>query len=359
MPYRQPGSPYWYISYSDASGSRIRESSGTASQKEAKALEGKRRQEVHRIEVWGDSPRYTFDELMLRYLEETARDKRSHERDLYAVARLRPAFGGKVIADITAEEVASYKKKRRAAVAVATIARELAVFSGAISHANKEWDWKLPNPLAGRIPVPKNDAPKYLSFEQLAAFMAAVAESESPELRDFVDIAIATGMRLNEIMKLEWARVDERAKVISFDEHQQQKAGFPSCVPLNATAMAALGRRRAAQKASGRLGLWVFSHPDGTQLKSVRTAFRTAAHRAGVKVSAHGLRHTCASYLIQSGRSLSEIGLLLRHKDLRTTMRYAYLDEKSTRAGVNHLDHFMTENLQRLAKEGLSSLKTV
>ena len=39
----------------------------------------------------------------------------------------------------------------------------------------------------------------------------------------------------------------------------------------------------------------------------------------------HDLRHSCASYLAQSGASLLEIADLLGHKQISVTKRYAHL----------------------------------
>jgi integrase len=45
----------------------------------------------------------------------------------------------------------------------------------------------------------------------------------------------------------------------------------------------------------------------------------------------HDLRHTCASYLAQSGASLLEIAEVLGHKEIQMTKRYSHLciDHKS------------------------------
>src|SRR5699024_3725389 len=116
------------------------------------ALEGKWRAEVHQQKKWGASPRYTFEELISKYLAATT-SKKSTERDAYAIQALRPYFAGLAIADITGEQVADYKQARLQEVAVGTLIKEMITFSAAINHAKKEWDWRLPNPIAGRIPA--------------------------------------------------------------------------------------------------------------------------------------------------------------------------------------------------------------
>ena len=42
----------------------------------------------------------------------------------------------------------------------------------------------------------------------------------------------------------------------------------------------------------------------------------------------HTLRHTLASRLIQNGMSVYEVREILGHSDIKTTMRYAHLEQR-------------------------------
>jgi len=43
------------------------------------------------------------------------------------------------------------------------------------------------------------------------------------------------------------------------------------------------------------------------------------------------LRHTAATEMLRAGASLSEIGQVLRHRDIRTTAQYAKVDRAALR----------------------------
>lgn len=59
-------------------------------------------------------------------------------------------------------------------------------------------------------------------------------------------------------------------------------------------------------------------------------AWDTARRRAGLsEVRLHDLRHTFASILINRGRSLYEVQKLLGHTQVKTTMRYAHLENET------------------------------
>ena len=51
--------------------------------------------------------------------------------------------------------------------------------------------------------------------------------------------------------------------------------------------------------------------------------------RAGLyDVRIHTLRHTLATRLIQNGMTIYEVKAILGHSDIRTTMRYAHLEQR-------------------------------
>ena len=68
-------------------------------------------------------------------------------------------------------------------------------------------------------------------------------------------------------------------------------------------------------------------------------SFNTAVRRAGVEdFTFHDLRHTFASRLVMKGVSLKAVQELLGHTDIKMTMRYAHLAEKTMVDAVKVLD---------------------
>lgn len=338
--YRRKDSPYWWASFTDASGTRTRCSTGTADRREAEALLAKWRLESHRERRWGEQPSRTFDELMLAYLRAVTANKRCGERDYDSLKRLTPFFTGRELHAIGPRDVRTYVEQRRTAGAQpGTINKEVGLLSSALNWANRELEWGVPNPARGRRLKEPEGRMRWLNRAEAAALIqAARSEPKAPHLVDFVRLGLNTGMRRGEMLGLEWRRVDLQAGLI-YLEAQHQKNGKVGSVPLNREAREAILARARFRAEHCPASAWVFSNKDGERVASVKRSFATACRRAGIEdFSPHDLRHTCAAWLVQAGVSIREVAELLRHSDIRVTMRYAHLAPENVRAAVQVLE---------------------
>ena len=131
--YQRTGSPYYWASFVDPRGRRIRRSTGIAvsreGRKEAEALLAKWRLQAHREKQWGEKPRPTFDELMALYLTTVTPHKRDPERDRNSAKRLYPVFTGSLLDEITGPMISQYVNERREVVAAATVNKEIGLLS--------------------------------------------------------------------------------------------------------------------------------------------------------------------------------------------------------------------------------------
>jgi len=67
-------------------------------------------------------------------------------------------------------------------------------------------------------------------------------------------------------------------------------------------------------------------------------SFRRILKAAGIgHLRLHDLRHSAASFLVQKGYSMPQIGKLLGHSSALTTERYAHLTDRSTEAAAETL----------------------
>jgi site-specific recombinase XerD len=100
-------------------------------------------------------------------------------------------------------------------------------------------------------------------------------------------------------------------------------------VPLGATTQKALARylehfRVPAQAREKGFFLNIFGEPISTD--SVQSSFVRLAKRSGItRLHPHLLRHTAATRMLSNGADLHTVQRLLRHSDVRVTLRYLHL----------------------------------
>lgn len=251
------------------------------------------------------------------------------KRYFLSAKALSATFGPKHLHEISRKDVSDYIAKRRAGgVADATIRRDLATLS-IMLNAAVEWEWIPTNPL-GRMKK------RALKEVQRTRFLTAdewerLAKACDPELRAVCTLAVETGLRLGEILSLEWRDVDRQRREIRVREG---KTGG-RVVPASRIALHAL---RGISRAQGVPLVFHKAGDDGEErlnVSRVSQRFSAIARKAKLKdLRFHDLRHTFASWKVQQGHDLYRIQKMLGHKGPQMTQRYAHLRTQDLHALV-------------------------
>jgi integrase len=131
-------------------------------------------------------------------------------------------------------------------------------------------------------------------------------------------IAITTGARRGELLGLRWNDIDFERQTAYV---KTSKNGQPKVLPLTDTVVKELTRFRQQDSS-----LIFNSEIKLDKAFHFNKQWKKALVEAKVEdFTFHCLRHTCASYLAQSGASLLEIADVLGHKQISVTKRYAHL----------------------------------
>ncbi len=176
---------------------------------------------------------------------------------------------------------------------------------------------------------------RFLSKEEIAILL----DTCDDHLRPVVLMALNTGMRKGEILGLTWDQVDlKHGFILLTDTKNGERREIPINQTLHAT-LVALPRHI--------IGPYVFWQGEGKAYKDVKSSFRSACRRAGIKdFRFHDLRHTFASHLVMAGVDLTTVKELLGHKSITMTMRYAHLAPSHKAKAVAMLeqlhDNYMT-----------------
>lgn len=140
----------------------------------------------------------------------------------------------------------------------------------------------------------------------------------------FILVALYTGQRKEAILDLTWDRVDFVNNTIDFDVPGRGivKKGRASGQPMPRPLRLALFRAKTHYATSRQ---YVIAY-DGQPVADIKHGLKSAAIRAGLpRCTAHTLRHTATSWLVQAGVDLMTAGGYIGHADPNTTKRYAHL----------------------------------
>lgn len=206
----------------------------------------------------------------------------------------------------------------------ATVQSYLMAMSALLTFAQKELHWILTNPMQD-VPKPKfsNEKVRWLNADERGLLMNACRHPDRhPLLYPFVLVAVSTGMRRGEIEALRWEWIDFKRGLISVPH---TKNGDSRSVPLTGKAHATLLEMSKIRRLSTSL---VFANAMGTKHQLLECQWRAARKASTVmNFRFHDLRHTAATYMLQSGASLVELSALLGHRNIQMVKRYAHLSQ--------------------------------
>ncbi|WP_295002965.1 site-specific integrase [uncultured Dechloromonas sp.] len=282
---------------------------------------------------------YAFEHLFSEYLDAVRGDLKSIKRIECAEVALHRHFAGRDMTTLRRLDISSYiQSRRKVGRANGTINREIDILSAAINYAIKHWEWPLPNPTRNMSLKMPEGRLRWLTRDEAQRLVMCAEAGLNHCLGSFINLALNTGMRLNEMLGLEWHRVDIEQRRIQLDG-QHTKSGKRRFIPLNRHAQDALRERQAFRMEHCPRSRWVFAWPDGRRVTRLYEQFQTAKKRAGIDdFRIHDLRHTFASWLVSSGVPLTEVRDLLGHASVRETERYAHLAPNRLREAVEQLE---------------------
>jgi len=349
---------FYQIDYFDPTGKRIRKS--FKKKKEAEAELGKR------VSLIAENPqRYlevakvsitTIDELIEKY-EKNFKHQRSFKNSKnHFIENIQKEFKDRLLSSITYYDVENYRNKLKNTLTKhgtirkdSTVNRSMACLRHMITKA-VEWDMIERNPFdKGQKLYLKenNERVRYLSEDEIIHLLSECPEPLQPKLirmkngvlqgrqaihlKDFIIIAINTGMRKTEILSLKWSQIKN-----GFIYLEKTKTDKKREIPINNDLENCLKDIRKRQQLTSE---YVFPNDKGGYIRDIKTAFTSALDRAGIEdFRPHDLRHTFASHYLMRGGSLKPLSEILGHADIKMTMRYAHLSREFSKEEIQNLN---------------------
>ena len=339
--FEQPsGSGVWWICYFDAFGRRHREKAG--SKGFARRLYEKRKTEIREARYFPPERRKPamFEEILEDYRRAAEKGPRGDGWGPERYRRLRETFGGQPAAVITPVVVEAFRDELSRDHASATVNRHLQLLRAVFLRAKR--DGKVDSTPTSKVRFYRenNKRERYLSNDEERKLFEALPSWLHP----LVIVALHTGMRKSELLKLKWSDVDFATGTIHV---RDPKSGEDEHVLMNETSKRTLralsdSRTRVValkDRALNHLNRHVFTAPEGGYMHALNRYWYPALKRARIEgLRFHDLRHTFASRAAMSGVDLYTLQALMRHRSPQMTQRYAHLSAAHQREAVRLLD---------------------
>lgn len=366
--YQDKRTKVWYVSiYHNRQ--RIREKSpkntkGAAQEFEA-YLRGKlargeslEEQKIPKLEI----PKFKdfSKKWMDTYVINNNKPSEQRQKEMILRVHLVPFFGKIRLDKINSQLIEEYKaKKHKRGLTKKTVNNHLAVLAKCL-HVAEDWIKLKDVPVIKLFKLPPQ------GFDFISVKESELLLENAGRWHDMILVAIKTGLRLGELIGLEWGDINFNNSTITVkrtvakDSIGSPKSNKERFVPLTKELLFVLKNRLQHNK-NGKL---VFSAEKGIYLKQerCRRSLHRICKRIGLRVIGwHTLRHSFASHVIERNGSLKALQELLGHSDIKTTMRYAHLAPSALKNTTDLLesDKFFADFGQPVVSESKNPLKKV
>ncbi len=265
-----------------------------------------------------------FQDMYLPYITPRRRSAKTYKQMFDT--QLKPAFGSTKVSQITKRQVQEFHDNlHNQGLANGTCNRYLQLVKSSINVGINVMEIiDIKNPAVGIPLFPEESKERYLNNEELSRLMPVLID-DNGQIAKITRFLLATGLRLGECLNCKWEHIsDNRVMVIPSTNAKSKKT---DSIPLNDAAVQIL------EECSNNTDYPFVNLTTKKPYVSIKKGFQNLIKKAGLQgVTAHTLRHTAASIMINSGRSLYDVQKVLRHSSSTVTEKYSHLSPQSVMA---------------------------
>ncbi|TAF31508.1 MAG: integrase [Cytophagales bacterium] len=184
------------------------------------------------------------------------------------------------------------------------------------------------------IPRPKKPSilPKAISTRDVKKLFEVTTNLKHNTM---LKLCYGMGLRVSEIVNLKITDIDSGNMQVLIERSKGKKDRY---VNLPETILEQL--RTYYKEYKPTKYLFEGQNSEQYSIRSAQQVFKTAMKKAKInkEVGIHGLRHSFATHLLENGTDVKFIQELLGHNDIKTTLRYTHVSEKSLKKIQSPLD---------------------
>jgi integrase len=255
--------------------------------------------------------------LVEKYRDTVSPRKRGKDMERYVLnAFLRDPMCSIPIKELRRSHFVHYRDCRLAQgkLKPGSLKRQLDILHHMFELAKEDWELEVENPIERLRLSQSKKRERRLSKTEISRLLEALSETRNPYLEPMILFALETGMRREELTRIEWQHVGENSLTVSLT-----KNGEARVLPLTSRALKILYQLRERKE----------ERPFNTTPRAITLAWRRLTKRAGIKdLRFHDLRHEAISSFFERDLTMPEVMSISGHKDTRMLMRYAHADKK-------------------------------
>jgi integrase/recombinase XerD len=189
-----------------------------------------------------------------------------------------------------------------------------------------------------RIKPTNRQEPSYLSYEEQRRFLALL-KNDRRYYRDYVlfSFMIFSGLRLSEVLNLRISDCETDSIIIRQSKNGSGKILFKNA--LKKLVIDYLKVRKELEPFGREEVLFLSNRKRRLDARTVQLAFHKYLKLAKIHkdISVHGLRHTFACRLRESGSDIETIRRLLRHRNIQSTLVYSHVADSSLKQSLERM----------------------
>jgi integrase/recombinase XerD len=259
---------------------------------------------------YSDSTRITYETQMQKFLE-----------------FIYPTTIDGITKSIIDEYMIYLVEKKRVSVSTQNTAINAIKFYLERVHKGERTLYYVDRPIKDRL------LPSVLSEEEIQKLLWATCNIKH---RCIMFLLYSAGLRISELLNLKWQDIDEYRMLIYIRGGKGRKDRITL---LSKLALDYVKHYMNLYEPR----VWLFESPGGGQYssRSVNHFIHKYKHLAGIRrrVSAHTLRHSFATHLLERGTDLRYIQTLLGHESSLTTERYTHVTKRGFDKLISPLDY--------------------
>lgn len=323
---------------------------------EKRDIENQRKQaeveEKKRTEIEKTTFKQHFDESYYPDAKTYKKDESYRKEEEHFRLWIEPEIGRKALKDIGYLDIQRIKKKMLdAGKSPRYIQYVLATLRQTWNSARRDGLVSGDCPTKSlKMPKFDNKRLRFLTHEEAEELLTAL-KARSIDVYHMALLSLHCGAMAGEIFSLQWADVDNEAKIVTLRDTKNSKTRH--CVMTGAV------KEMFTERGSGKKNDLVFPSTRGTKITGASHTFALVVKELKLnegiddrrhKVVWHSLRHTYASWLVQNGVSLYVVQRMLGHSQISQTERYSHLHQDTITDAVKVFEAALKQGPQQAGK---------